>query len=94
VAVVAVIVITTPVSGPVCRSAASTAATAAATVAVATTAGVAVAEYICYKTSHDCDIISQAKWENYHKTVFIERKMPFRFILYDMSGWWETGNYD
>lgn len=75
VAVVAVIVITTPVSGPIIAAvAASTAATAAATVAVATTAGVAVAEYICYKTSHDCDIISQAKWENYHKTVFIEKK--------------------
>ncbi|SUI04539.1 Uncharacterised protein [Salmonella enterica subsp. indica] len=25
-------------------------------------------------TSHDCDIVSQAKWENYHKTVFIERE--------------------
>ncbi|EKQ3125059.1 DUF4280 domain-containing protein, partial [Salmonella enterica] len=75
VAVVAVIVITAPVSGPIIAAiAASTAATAAATVAVAATAGVAIAEYVCYRTSHDCDIISKANWENYHKTVFIEGK--------------------
>ncbi|EBP3215243.1 DUF4280 domain-containing protein [Salmonella enterica subsp. arizonae] len=74
-AAIAVVVITAPVSGPIIAAvAASAAATAAATVAVVATAGVAGAEFVCYMTSHDCDIVSQAKWENYHKTVFIERE--------------------
>lgn len=72
-ATVVVVVVTAPVSGPMIAAiAASAVATAAATTAVAGTVAAAATSYLCYKLSHDCDIIFNAQWQNYHETVLIE----------------------
>lgn len=73
-AVVVVVVLTAPVSGPIIAAIASVALVEAAVTVAAVTVAVAATCYSVYKTSHECDRIFDAKWQNYHETVFIEKE--------------------
>lgn len=74
VAVVVLVVATLPISGPIAAAITAASATALTIGTIATVGEVAAASYGIYKTLHECDRVADSQWQEYHKTVFIERE--------------------
>jgi len=75
VAIVIVVVVTAPVSGPIVAAIAGIATVTSAIVvgSAAAVGGIASTVYAVYKLSHECDKIFDAQWMGFHNTVLFEK---------------------
>jgi len=76
VAIVIVVVVTAPVSGPIVAAIAGVATVTSAIVvgSAAAVGGIASTIYAVYKLSHECDKIFDAQWVDFHNTVIFEKQ--------------------
>jgi hypothetical protein len=76
VAIVIVVVVTAPVSGPIVAAIAGIATVTSAIVvgSAAAVGGIASTIYSVYKLSHECDKIFDAQWVYFHNTVLFEKQ--------------------
>jgi len=76
VAVVIVVVVTAPVSGPIVAAIAGVATVTSAVVvgSAAAVGGIASTIYAVYKLSHECDKVFDAQWVDFHNTVLFEKQ--------------------
>lgn len=76
VAIVIVVVVTAPVSGPIVAAIAGVATVTSAIVVGSASAvgGIAATIYAVYKLSHECDKVFDAQWVDFHNTVLFEKQ--------------------
>ncbi|XUA17340.1 hypothetical protein ACQVA2_11640 [Citrobacter sp. OP27] len=76
VAIVIVVVVTAPVSGPIVAAIAGVATVTSAIVvgSAAAVGGIASTIYAVYKLSHECDRVFDAQWVDFHNTVLFEKQ--------------------
>jgi hypothetical protein len=76
VAIVIVVVVTAPVSGPIVAAIAGVATVTSAIVvgSAAAVGGIASTIYAVYKLSHECDKVFDGQWLDFHNTVLFEKQ--------------------